>query len=302
MKRTFLLVGLFVLVLLQPPAGAVTSEEQALGFADHLFSQGDYYRAITEYERYLFLFPLHHRTRYARYQIAHCYVKGDKLSTAIPLLRELIAGSVTDEDGKNALNLLGEAYYFRQDYDRARETFEDFLLQAPDDPRADAVRIRIGWSYLRQGDWRQAAAEFQKLPPDSPLRVQADGLAEGAKGYPQIPEKSPALAGWMSAILPGAGQIYIERPRDATVSFLLNGAFIWATAEQFRKHNNVTGGILLFFEAGWYVGNIYNAVGGAHKYNRRAAKGYLDGMEDRYSVTYSRDLEGTHVLALTVRF
>lgn len=29
------------------------------------------------------------------------------------------------------------------------------------------------------------------------------------------------------------------------------------------------GGILLFFEAGWYGGNIYNAVNNAHKYNRR---------------------------------
>ena len=302
MTRTLLLVLVYATVLLAHPAAASTSDDQALGFADHLFTQQDYYRAITEYERFLFLSPQHQRARYARYRIARCYFEGDKLSTAIQLLRELTAESTADEDGLNALHLLADSYYRRREYDRARETYADFLQRAPNDPRADAVRVRIGWTYLREGDWRQAGTEFESIPPTSPLREQAEALAEDVKGYPAIPSKSPALAGWMSAVLPGAGQLYIERPRDATVSFLLNGLFIWATAEQFRKDNHVTGGILLFFEAGWYVGNIYNAVGGAHKYNRRARSGFLDGLEERYSISYFQDREGSHFLALNLSF
>jgi TM2 domain-containing membrane protein YozV len=301
MMRTLLLV-LTVLVLAPSPAGGAAPDDQVLAFADHLFSKGDYYRAITEYERFLFLSPGHQRVRYARYQIARCYFEGDKLSTAIQLLRELIAGSTADEDGLNALHLLADSYYRRQEYERARETYAEFLQRAPGDPRADAVRIRIGWTYLREGDWQQAGAQFESIPEGSSLLEQAAGLAEEAKTYPDIPSKSPALAGWMSAILPGAGQLYIERPRDATVSFLLNGLFIWATAEQFRKDNHVTGGILLFFETGWYVGNIYNAVGGAHKYNRRAKAGFLDGLEQRYRISYLQERNGSHVLALTVPF
>lgn len=290
------------MVLLPHPAGAGAQDDQVLAFADHLFTRSDYYRAITEYERFLFLSPDHQRVRYARYQVARCYFEGDKLSTAIKLLRELTSESTADADGINALHLLADSYYRRREYDLARETYSDFLLRAANDPRADAVRIRTGWTYLREGDWQQATTEFESVPPGSSLREQADGLAEGAKAYPAIPSKSPSLAGWMSAVLPGAGQLYIERPRDATVSFLLNGLFIWATAEQFRKDNHVTGGILLFFETGWYVGNIYNAVGGAHKYNRRARSGFLDGLESRYSLSYSRDRDGSHQFALTIPF
>ena len=33
--------------------------EAVRGFGDHLFRQGDYYRAITEYERFVFLAPEH---------------------------------------------------------------------------------------------------------------------------------------------------------------------------------------------------------------------------------------------------
>jgi hypothetical protein len=41
-----------------------------------------------------------------------------------------------------------------------------------------------------------------------------------------IQQKSPAVAGTLAAILPGAGHLYTERPRVALVAFLLNVAFI----------------------------------------------------------------------------
>jgi TM2 domain-containing membrane protein YozV len=46
-------------------------------------------------------------------------------------------------------------------------------------------------------------------------------------------------------MLPGSGQLYIDRPGDALAAFLLNGVFILATVEAFRHDNNVTGGILI---------------------------------------------------------
>lgn len=94
----------------------------------------------------------------------------------------------------------------------------------------------------------------------------------------------------------------MNRPGDALVSFLLNGAFIWATVEAFHHDNNVTGGILLFFESGWYLGNIYNTVSGAHKYNQRLEKQFLDELQDKYRVSYLYDGHGGSMLAFTMRF
>jgi tetratricopeptide (TPR) repeat protein len=278
------------------------SAEKMLSFADSLFERGDYYRAITEYERVIFFYPDHELAKAARFQIARSYLKGDRLDQAIERLKALSMDLPNEAIGRKASFMLGEAYYQKREYSRAADYFESYIETYPGDERVDAARIRIGWSYLRQGKWQQAGEEFAKLPSDSPLHTQAEGLIEGAQDYPGIPTKSPTLAGGLSAVLPGAGQLYVNRPGDALVSFLLNGAFIWATVEAFQNDNDVTGGILLFFESGWYLGNIYNAVNGAHKYNRRNEQKFLDGLQEKYHVSYLYDGKGGNMVAFTVRF
>ncbi len=100
-----------------------------------------------------------------------------------------------------------------------------------------------------------------------------------------LPKKSPAVAGSLAAILPGAGHLYTERPRDALVAFLLNGAFIVAAVELFRHDNYWAGGIVTFFEVGWYAGNIYSAVSSAHKYNKKVQDDYLEQLRNQEGVS-----------------
>jgi TolA-binding protein/TM2 domain-containing membrane protein YozV len=297
-------IVLIALTLLCCPVAnaAEMSAEKMLSFGDSLFERGDYYRAITEYERVIFFYPDHALAKTARFQIANSYLKGDRIDQAIERFKALSMDLPNEDIGRKAFFMLGEAYYQKREYARAVDFYESYIETYPGDERIDAARIRIGWCYLRQGKWRQASEEFGRLPPDSPLHAQAAGLAEGAQAYPGIPTKSPTLAGGLSAVLPGAGQLYVNRPGDALVSFLLNGAFIWATVEAFHNDNNVTGGILLFFESGWYLGNIYNAVNGAEKYNRRNEQKYLDGLQDKYHVSYRYDGKGGNMVAFTVRF
>jgi tetratricopeptide (TPR) repeat protein len=287
-----------------PPAASSEemSAEKMLSFADYLFEREDYYRAITEYERVIFFYPDHPLAKTARFQIANSYFKGNKLEQAIERFRALANKYSNEEIGRKSLLMLGEANYRKHDYVMAEDAFTRFIKNYPDDNRADAARIKIGWSYLRQGNWRQASEEFQKLPSDSSLYIQSKSLAEEAMSYPDIPKKSPALAGGLSAVLPGSGQLYIDRPGDALASFLLNGAFIFATVEAFHNDNNVTGGILLFFEAGWYLGNIYNAVNGAYKYNRSSEQQFMDMLQNKYAISYFNDGRGISMVGFTMRF
>src|SRR3990172_1654062 len=279
-----------------------SSPEKIMSFADHLYEQGDYYRAITEYERVIFFYPKHPLVKKARYQIAMSYYKGEKFTQAIDRFRALSDQYREEEIGRKALFMLAETYYQKKDYDQAINVLDIFLTSYPDDSQADAARIKMGLSNLRQGDWRQAEEEFRKLPPDSPLRTQAGELAEESKKDPGLPRKSPAVAAGLSALLPGAAHLYIGRKSEAAVSFLLNGAFILATVQAFHHDNNVTGGILLFFESGWYLGNIYNASSGAHKYNRREEQEFMNNLQNQYGISYYRDEQGGNMLALTLRF
>lgn len=304
MKRTVLLFILCAGFLWHAPCGQAqeSSPEKIMSFADHLYEQGDYYRAITEYERVIFFYPKHGLAKKAQYQIAMSYYKGEKFTQAIDRFRALSDQYREEEMGPKSLFMLAETYYQKKDYDQAINVLDIFLTSYPNDSQADAARIKMGLSYIHQGDWRRAGEEFQKLPPDSPLRKQAGELSEESKKYPGLPRKSPTVAAGLSALLPGAGQLYIGRNSDATVSFLLNGSFIWATVQAFHHKNNVTGGILLFFESGWYLGNVYNAASGAHKYNRRAEQEFMNNLQNQYGISYYRDELGGNMLALTLRF
>jgi tetratricopeptide (TPR) repeat protein len=276
--------------------------ESILSFADHLYEQADYYRAITEYERFLFLFPQHPLAKEAQYKIAMSYYNGEKYLQAIQRFRSLADQYPSEEIGRKALFMLAETYYHKKDYNQAIDGYEKFLTSYPNDRQADAARIKKGWCYLRQGNWREASEEFRKLPPDSPLHAQGQELAEESTKYPGIGKKSPTLAAGLSAVLPGAGQLYIGRKTDAAAAFLLNGAFIWATAESYHRRNYVTAGILLFFESGWYLGNIYNAASSAYKYNRQAEEKYIENLQGQYGISFFRDQQGENMLAFTMRF
>lgn len=289
MKKIFFICFLGMLFCVLPASAEEMSVEKMISFADSLYSQKDYYRAITEYERVIFFYPQHPLAKVANFQIAESYFKGEKYDQAINLFDKLAKDNPDEETGIKSLFRLGEVHYQKSDYERAKNTFAQFVEKYPKDSHADNARMKIGWSSLSEGDWSRAIEEFQTVPSGSPLRGQAEGLAEEAKHFPEISKKSPALAGVLSGVLPGAGQLYIDKPRDSLISFLLNGAFIWASVESFRHDNNATGGVLLFFEAGWYMGNIYNAVNGAKKYNLRAEDSFLDKLHKQFSLSYYLD-------------
>ena len=198
--------------------------------------------------------------------------------------------------------MAAEADSMNGDYRSAIAALDAFLERYPVGPETDRALILLGRCHLREGNWKRAADVFGSVPPGSPSGDTARGLADGARKYPDVPMKSPALAGTLSALVPGAGQLYVGRRGDAAVAFFLNALFLWAAVESFDNGNDVTGGILLAFEAGWYSGNIFNAVGGAQKYNRRARQEYLDDLQNRYGRSGSGAPGRTFVRAFTLRY
>ncbi len=304
MKAALPLIALLTAgIVLAPPLRAhVVSADRSMAFADPLFETGDYYRAITEYERVVFYDPDAAAALRARYQIGMSYYKGGKYSAAARHFRDLAKRYPDGEVGRNAAFMVAEAHYKDDDFKAAIAALDAFLAGYPADPTADRALILLGRCHLREGNWTRAAEIFEAVPPGSASGETAAGLARGARKYPDVPTKSPVLAGTLSAIVPGAGQLYVGRTGDAAIAFLLNAAFVWAAVEAFDRGNNVTGGILLAFEAGWYSGNVFNAVGGAHKYNRRARQEYLDDLQNRYGRT-ERGGRGTiFVQAVSIRY
>lgn len=102
-----------------------------------------------------------------------------------------------------------------------------------------------------------------------------DGTAEAGRvesfrlwkeNLPQ--QKSPGLAGTLSAILPGAGQVYTGSWQSGAMAFILNALFLSATLELADKDLDATAvasGVVFSIT---YLGNILNAAETARIYNQ----------------------------------
>jgi tetratricopeptide (TPR) repeat protein len=259
-----------------------TEADRLFKFAGQLFAEEDYYRAITEYKRFLSYYPDDPRGPLCRLNIALSYMEGGKTDLAVHDLKEIrkdLAGSKTAE---KAAYEIGRAYFQTGRYEEAKDAFSEFLRHYPESKWKDGGQAYIAWSLLHLGAYKKASRSFSEISGKSPYAPFARALSEKLAAGIKIPHKSPALAGTLSAFLPGAGQFYTNRPREGITSFVLNGSFIWAIVELFGHGNEVAGVLLGFFETGWYSGGIFGAVNDAHKFNRKAKADFLEELRMRY--------------------
>jgi len=275
--------------------------DKLFGFAETLFAGGDYYRAITEYKRFNYLYPVDILVEKTDFRIGECYFKAGRWVEAIDFFNAFIRQYPAGARRLDALYLKGQAEKEQKRYTDALITFNE-LIRTGGAAYRDRALYEEALVLLAQQEWQRARETFASLPQESPLYPSAIIYSDGLGRMDSLPRKSPALAGTLAAVLPGAGHLYAERPQDALVSFLLNGSFIWAAMELFRNNNNVAGGIVAFFELGWYSGNIYSAVSSAHKYNKRIRDEFLHGLKEKSGISFYRDQTGGHYVMYSIMF
>lgn len=105
----------------QPPLSSdpLTDADQILSFAEALFEGGDYFRAITEYKRFLFLYPTDPRTGRAHLHIGLSYLRGQQWEDARRTFQTIAQQHPGEEVGREAAFLVGETAYSQGDYARA---------------------------------------------------------------------------------------------------------------------------------------------------------------------------------------
>jgi hypothetical protein len=75
--------------------------------------------------------------------------------------------------------------------------------------------------------------------------------------------KSAALAGIMSAVLPGSGYVYTGRWKEGISALTFNALLGWGIYSLFKNHNTGSGILLSSFAAPFYIGNIVGASNAA---------------------------------------
>ena len=261
-----------------------SSEAQLLKFADQLMREREFFRAITEYRRFLFIYPTSPHRAFAHFRIGIALYRGQHYDRAFAAFREVVEHYPETLYAKQALLWQGESLMRQSQYSAAEHVYKEMDDMLQDAESRQQARYQLGWALLYQRQWQQASAQFQRVTPESHLYPAAQILATESLNGHEIPQKSPWTAGILSGVLPGSGQLYNGRAGDALLAFFLNALFTAGIIETINQDKLAIAGILSFFEAGWYAGNIYGAVNGAHKHNRHATETFIRNLENRFRV------------------
>ena len=280
-------------VLITPDMAAaaetrIIEADKQFSFAEALLAEGDYYRAISEYKRLVYFFPGNKLVETCNYRIGESYYKAKRWQEAREAFTTFINKYPSSPMIPGTLYLKGMSEKQLRRYMDALSTFEE-VIKSKSNEFADKAAYQSAIVYIEMEEWQKAREILSLVPKGSQLSGSASILASELLHIDNLPKKSPATAGTLAAILPGAGHLYTERPTDALVAFLLNGAFIFSAIELFRHDNYVAGGIVTFFELGWYTGNIYSAVSSAHKYNKRTREDFIEHLKEISSVSFWHD-------------
>jgi TM2 domain-containing membrane protein YozV len=241
---------------------AVTPTEKQLSFANHLFEEGDYFRAITEYKRLMFMSSNPEEQLYANHRIFSSFKRAGRLEEAA-----LYLDNFNDEQFKHTEK--GKLQLLMHNTEQARQYLK--LVNS------DTVRILLGWSHMLDGDWEYSRQAFLSIPHNSDLSSTASRLDNYAREAQHIiPSKNPFISGFLSAILPGAGRFYTERPADGLFSFLTVAIPALASYFYWRDDRKRASAIAAGFAAAFYLGDVYGSVLSAHEYNNIQRLKYTD--------------------------
>ncbi len=278
-------ICLFPTYLYSSPAVLLDSDRQ-FQFAEDLFQRREYYRAIGEYERFMYFFPESEQVALARYRIGLAYLRGERYEEAIEAFRLMIGQYPHSEYADKSRLKISEAYVQRKRYDEAVTNLEKLIAMTPDQNTKDEACYQCGWVYLEKGFWENAEACFNKVSPENRAKFKIEHLLRELTKKKHLKRKHPTAAGLL-AMVPGAGHLYCERYRDALVAFLANGALILAAWEAFDHDLYALGGMITVVGLGFYFGNIYSAISSAHKYNRDERNRFLRNLEERARIHIS---------------
>jgi tetratricopeptide (TPR) repeat protein len=290
MRRSVQLLSTLVLglMLLAGPARAephtiVITDEVQLGLGDAFMADGEYYRAVTEYLRYLYLFPDAERAPYALLQIGLAHFRGGDYPRAIDYFARVRATYAPDYFAAAAYHE-GLCYERLNQPAKARDAFERAVVFDTAAAKAREALIGKALGLVRQGDLAGGRTElerFRALYPEEPRTGNITRAETLIDAQAAIPRKSPLLAGTLSAIVPGSGQAYAGNYRDGLAALLVNGLFIAGTAVAIDQENYATAAVVGGIGLPFYLGNIYGAANAANKWHLSIAR----DLRDRMAVT-----------------
>ncbi|MCY4570659.1 MAG: tetratricopeptide repeat protein [Candidatus Poribacteria bacterium] len=274
--------SLFLSIIVFAISSGSDEQSQQYHYAEHLFESGDYQAARLEYKRLLFYRPDPEFRDVADYRIAQSYYYQNRPERAEHLFREFLTVHPNSSFRFRSQLMIGQLHFDARKYSLARTTLFELLQSSEDTEAVAAAHYLRGWCYVHTADWNKAIAELRRvntLQMDTSHGKNARRLADMLLEKTPLPHKSPQMAGWLSTVIPGSGQLYVGRVKEGVLAAVLSGAFIYLVADAIRERRYVDGaGISLI---GWqfYWGNRIEAQRFASEYNSHRESELIEALK-----------------------
>ena len=145
--------------------------ENVRKFADFLYEQGDFLRAVDEYQRYLFYISEKvEENEQVRYKIALCYRFAGDSEKAIQNFQTLLHSDPQSQFA--SYYQIGATYFLVDQFEQAAQFLREALPNITDTQQHAEAQQLIGLSYLMQKQWSEAGEVFKTLQGSSVIAVK----------------------------------------------------------------------------------------------------------------------------------
>jgi tetratricopeptide (TPR) repeat protein len=255
-----------------------SQNQSSLSFADKLFDQTEYYRAITEYERALYFDCKNiNDSIYCYYQIIKSYYRGKEFDNAVSFIRSNRSQIDKNLEIATKLNYYTGICYLKLEM----PSFSLYYFEK--DSSYAKSKLFSGISHLYLHNWECAQTKFLSVlnSDDTEVAKIAGIMLEYCNGGRKTGRKNPYLAGSLS-IIPGLGYLYTKHYQSALSAFTLNLLLFGSSYEFQYRGYKVVSITALAFAIAWYIGNIFGSVSSANRLNEKSEKEFIEGILGKF--------------------
>lgn len=249
MKNNLILLFIFC-ISAYPQNNSLHSPHLIKVFADHLYCEKDFLRAVIEYEKYLE--KINNDT--VRFKAAYSLQEMEDYSKALRTWKMISKESPLYQTAKEE--------YYKTLFKSSRKEFLDYYSFQPDSSIMplyffsklfeEEDNLPEYGIFINQFSWKERP-EVEKL-----YRKKKD-----------LSFKDPETAAILSAVFPGAGKYYAKNYGDGIAATLTVGALTFLSINSFNNSHNFRGWLFGGLAAFFYAGNIYGAYTSAQIFNAK---------------------------------
>lgn len=242
------------------------SHENIKKFADYLFCEGDYLRTIEEYTSIRNIF----QSDTINLKIMLCY---SNLNLYDQVFDYYLSENFSEfREDAQMLYLKNE---FLLDSSVFHSELPDTLFPFEMDLSVENYFLKLRSFYFIKTRLNETNREVLLKPFDELHRKEVEPFIDLSIN-PSY--KSPALAGILSAVIPGSGKMYAGEWGDGITGFLITGLFAFLAYDNFRADHTTRAWIFTGLGAFFYAGNIYGSIAATQIFNARIDFEFSNGL------------------------